>query len=120
MPHRLEAHDSAFGYYPALQRVKEYVETNLEEEISLEMAARVAGLEEKYFSAFFRRRTGVGFKAWLTELRIQRAKDMLRERDHRITSVAFSVGYRDLRTFERAFKRHTGMTPRSFKASVRP
>ena len=39
---------------------------------------------------------------------------------HTITDIAFAVGFQDLRTFERSFKKSTARTPRSFKASVRP
>ena len=117
MPYPLEVRSSAFRYYPVLKRVKDYVDANLDGDISLGTVADVAGLEEKYFSAFFRQKAGIGFRSWLTQLRIQKAKEMFRDHDHRITHVALSVGFRDLRTFERAF---TGMTPRSYKASVRP
>ena len=44
----------------------------------------------------------------------------MRSQDHSITEIAYAVGFRDLRTFERAFKRHTGQTPLSFKKSVAP
>ena len=119
MPHPPGTRDAAFRYYPALQRVRDYVEGHLGEDISLHDAAVVARLEKKYFSAFFRRKTGIGFRCWLSQIRIQRAQEMLRERDHTITNVALAVGFRDLRTFERAFKRDTGMTPRAFKAVVK-
>ena len=45
---------------------------------------------------------------------------MLQRHDYTITEVAFAVGYQDLTTFERAFKRCTEMTPREFKAAARP
>ena len=120
MPYPLEIRSSAFSYYPVLKRVKDYVDLNLNQDISLGRVAGIAGLEEKYFSAFFREKAGIGFRSWLTQLRVERAEEMIRDHDRRITDVAFSVGFRDLRTFERAFKRHTGMTPRSYKASVKP
>jgi len=109
-----------FSYYPPLQRVREYVEQNLSEPISLREAASAAGLEEKYFSAFFHRKTGVCFRDWLAGRRVDRAIEILTERDDTITNVAASVGFQDLGTFERSFKRLTGLTPRDFKRSVAP
>jgi AraC-like DNA-binding protein len=109
-----------FSYYPPLQRVREYVEQNLSEPISLREAASAAGLEEKYFSAFFHRKTGVCFRDWLAGRRVDRAIEILTERDDTITNVAASVGFQDLGTFERSFKRLTGLTPREFKRSVAP
>jgi len=120
MSRSAEPQNAAFSYYPVLRRVKTYVEANLDEGITRQQVAQVAGLEEKYFSTFFRRKTGMSFTAWVAQLRVSRAKHMMQQRDHTITQVALAVGFRDLRTFERAFKRHTGMTPRSFKSSVRP
>jgi AraC-like DNA-binding protein len=109
-----------FSYYLPLQRVREFVDRNLSEPIPLRTAARAAGLEEKYFSAFFHRKTGVCFRDWLAGRRVERAIEILKQRDDTITSVAASVGFQDLRTFERAFKRLTGVTPREFKRSVAP
>jgi AraC-like DNA-binding protein len=109
-----------FSYYLPLQRVREFVDRNLSEPIPLRAAARAAGLEEKYFSAFFHRKTGVCFRDWLAGRRVERAIEILKQRDDTITSVAATVGFQDLRTFERAFKRLTGLTPRELKRSVAP
>ena len=109
-----------FSYYPPLQRAREYVEQNLSEPISLREAASAAGLEEKYFSAFFHRKTGVCFRDWLAGRRVDRAIEILTQHDDTITNVAASVGFQDLGTFERSFKRLTGLTPREFKRSVAP
>ena len=111
---------AAFVYYQRLQRVKDYVDRKYDEEISLTEAARIAGLEKKYFSTYFRQKTGVCFKDWVTEVRVSQAKAMMEVQNYNITEIGFAVGFRDLRTFERAFKRCTGMTPRDFKNSVRP
>ena len=61
---------NAFQYYHRLQEIKRFIEEHYMEEISLKKAARIAGLEKKYFSTFFHRKVGVGFKHWLTHLRI--------------------------------------------------
>ena len=119
MDHGKVNHQS-FRYYRRLARVKRFVEENLDDSITLARAARVAGLERTYFSAFFRSKTGVGFREWLNELRVARAQELMTEVNYSITEVAFTVGFQDLRTFERAFKRTTGRTPREYKKSVRP
>ena len=120
MAERRGLHDEAFAYYRRLQKLKEHVEQHISDEISLATAAEIAGLEEKYFSAFFHAKTGVCFKDWLTCARIDRASDLMRKRNYSITEIALAVGFQELRTFERAFKRCTGMTPQAFKKSVRP
>ena len=109
-----------FAYYLPLQRVRELVDRNLAEPIPLRVAARAAGLEEKYFSAFFHRKTGICFRDWLAGRRVKRAIEILKQRDDTITRVAASVGFQDLRTFERACKRLLGVTPRELKRAVAP
>ena len=110
----------AFAYYPRLKKVKEYVDQHLEDKIPLATAAQIAGLEEKYFSTFFHKKTGMCFTDWIARARVKRAADMMSAQDYTITWIAFAVGFRELRTFERAFKKCTGMTPQAFKRSVRP
>jgi two-component system, response regulator YesN len=111
---------TAFAYYKRLQRVKCHVERNLADEVSLQTAAQVAGLEQKYFSTFFRQKTGICFSDWVARERVSRATQMLKKHNYSITCVAQDVGFHNLRTFERAFKKVTGMTPREFKRSVHP
>ena len=110
----------ALRYYARLTPVLDYVEANLSKPISLDEAARLAGLERKYFSAFFRSKVGTTFTEWITLLRLHSAVERMRVRDESITSVAFAVGFSDVRAFQRAFKRYLGVTPSAFRAFVRP
>lgn len=96
---------------PRLRRLRDYVDRNLQDDISLEEAARQAGLERTYFSTYFHKTTGCCFCTWLRMVRVDRALELLRSNDRSITELAFDVGYRDLTTFERAFKRTVGCTP---------
>ena len=111
---------AAFDYYPQLRRVKRFVDENYSENLSLSRVARVAGLERSYFSTFFHSKTGVCYRDWLSHKRVMLAARRLAESDHSITSTAYSVGFNDLRTFERAFKKWFGQTPSAYKAQARP
>ncbi len=112
--------ERAFDYYPRLERVRTFVEDNLTEEITLEDVAKVAAMERTYFSAFFSQKVGVTFSAWLQYLRVARALELIRSKNHSITEVAFAVGFNELSTFQKAFKRWTSLTPRDFKKLARP
>jgi two-component system response regulator YesN len=116
----VKTNDSVFAYVKRLQRVREYVEGHLTEPLPVKKVAAVAGLETKYFSTFFRRHTGVCYRDWLAWMRVQRAAELIEASNHKLTRLAFIVGFRSVRTFERAFKRHNGMTPQEYKSSVRP
>lgn len=111
---------SAFKYYRRLRRVRRYVYQNYSEPISLAQVADIAALEKKYFSTYFHAKTGICFRDWLTDVRIRHAMELMERDNQSITTIAQDVGYQDLRTFERAFKKWTGMSPRSFKKAVRP
>lgn len=106
--------ETAFDYYAPLRKVRAYVRDNYSEYISLEKAAQIAGMERKYFSTFFHKKVGICFRYWLMGLRIGKAISLMETENHSITQIAFKIGYKDLRTFERAFK-CTGLTPAEFK-----
>lgn len=109
-----------FSYYTRLERVRAYVREHIGENVSLGDAAREAGLERKYFSYFFKIRTGVLFGDWLRRERIDHAKRLLQSKNHQVTEVAYLVGYQHLTSFERAFKRETGLRPLQYKKTFAP
>ena len=120
MSQRNPVNYEAFRYYSRLKRVKEHVDEYYSEEISLEKAARIATTEKTYFSTFFRKKVGITFTDWLRRLRVAKAIEIIQTRNQSICDIAFEVGFGDLRSFERAFKRYTNLTARQFKKSILP
>ena len=116
----LDGTDQKLDHYPRLKRLREYVEQSYSEPISLEKAAGIAALESSYFSSYFRAKVGITFTGWLRQVRVKKAMALMKARDFSITEVAYEVGFADLTTFGRAFKKHTLTTPREFKKSVAP
>jgi AraC-like DNA-binding protein len=114
-----EVNEFAFFFCPRLARVKLHVDEHYAQPISLGEAAQIAALERTYFCRYFHSKVGVCFADWITRVRIKRALVMLMSHDHGITDLAFAVGFQDLRTFERAFKKFAGVTPRDCKKTVR-
>ncbi len=110
----------AFDYYPCMNSLRQYVEQSYSEPISLKKAPGIAALESSYFSSYFRAKVGITFTDWLRQVRIRKAMNLMKASDLSITEVTYEVGFGDLRTFERAFKRYTRRTPREFKKSVAP
>ena len=112
-------------YAPALvcndrrvARVLRHVLEDLTRRATCASAARVAGLERAYFSKLFRSVMAVPFTEWNACVRIEEAKRLLRAIDLSITAVGASVGYDDVTTFERAFKRLEGVSPREHRRLI--
>ncbi|GEM_PF-2981578 len=114
------ANERLFSYYPALGRVRKYVQENCSEPITLSQVADVAAMETTYFSAFFHQKVGLTFTDWLRRFRIANAMAMLASENYSVCEVAFAVGFNDLRTFGRAFKRYTRLTPTEYKRLTGP
>lgn len=112
--------DQALHYYSHLNKVYEYVNYHYDESIDLAMAAGIAGLERTYFSRYFHDKTGMGFHQWLNSIRIKHAMGKMVVSEQPLIEIAFSVGFQDLRTFQRAFKKYAGCCPREFKRRIRP
>jgi transcriptional regulator GlxA family with amidase domain len=102
-----------------LERLARHLQANLHEPLSLSRAAELCALEMTYFSRYFRMRIGTGFKDWYRGLRIERAKALLANRRAKVDDVRKAVGYKHITTFERAFRKCTGVCPAEFKKSLR-
>jgi len=102
-----------------LRKVQSLIERSFAEPIRLEQAAAEACLEKKYFSKFFRKQVGLSFSQWLAHYRLEKELDLLGSTDTGVTDVAYAVGFQSIRTFERSFKRLTGMTPGEYRKKRR-
>ncbi len=112
--------NEAFRYYARLQKVKHLVEEHYSEKISLQRAASLACMERSSFSRFFGNKVGISFTQWLTQVRISKAMDLMKKNNATISQITQEVGFSNLRTFQRAFKKLTDLTPSQFRNKVRP
>jgi AraC-like DNA-binding protein len=100
-----------------LKRVHEYVDTHIEETISLSDMAAVAGLSRMHFAAQFRIATGLRPHDYLLNQRIERAKVLLLETNTSLAEIALIVGFRAQAHFSTVFKRLTRTTPACWRRS---
>lgn len=84
-------------------------------ELSLQRVAADAHLSPSHFSVVFGRETGETFKSYLTRVRMQHARELLRSTPLAVTEVARRCGYPDPHYFSSAFKRVCGVSPRDFR-----
>ena len=77
--------------------------------------AQAASVEPTYFSKRFRDVAGISFKHWNMLVRVEAAQVLLETTDRQVRDVAAAVGYTDLTTFGRVFRKIAGMSPRQFR-----
>ncbi|TYS60575.1 helix-turn-helix transcriptional regulator [Bacillus infantis] len=98
-----------------IKRSIEYIEENLyNEELSLEKVAAHVYVSKCHYSRLFQKHMGKGFKAYVIDKRINKAK-MLLNKGEPVTAVCYLVGYNDLTHFGRIFKRLVGVNPSKYK-----
>lgn len=97
----------------------EILKRDYHQEISLEEVALKLSVTPQYLSKIFKEDTGVTFKEYLTEQRIEASKQLLKNSEMNIKDICFKVGYNDTSYFIRAFKKYEGLTPKDYQRVYR-
>ena len=99
-------------------KAQEYIRQNFRKDLTLEEVAQTAGISPYYFSKLFKEGTGMNFTEYITGLRIERAKQLLSNRELSIKQVCLDSGYGNPNYFSRIFKKWTGITPTEFRDGI--
>ncbi|HYE05589.1 MAG TPA: AraC family transcriptional regulator [Planctomycetota bacterium] len=100
----------------ALDQARAWIEEHYARPLTLADIAARAQLSPGHFSERFKQRFGIGPWEFLAELRIARARHLLRTTDATVTQIALAVGFSDSSYFARVFRDAVGATPRGFRA----
>ena len=95
--------------------ITRYLQEHLAEEISLSVLAEQFHLNAQYISQLFKSEIGVNFLAYLTSIRMEKAKRLLLTTPLSIAEVAEQSGYGDYRVFTKVFKKSEGVTPSQYR-----
>lgn len=98
-----------------LRRVQEFINENLEEDLSLAELAEVADLSQFHFARAFRKSTGQTPQHYLMEQRIERAKQLLATDDLPIVEVSLQTGFKNQSHFTTLFRKFTKLTPKTWR-----
>ena len=109
--------DNMCNYSEILESVKEYIETDYREELSLDQIADKFSLSKYHFHKLFKSYFGVTPKTLIERLKLERAAHLLKYTDASIIDIAFEFGYQNHETFTRAFKRIFGTNPLQYRRS---
>jgi two-component system response regulator YesN len=96
----------------------QYIHAHCYLNVSLEKVAAVIYLNPIYFSQLFKQKMGIGYKDYVIQLRMERAKELLCDPGLRITDVAELVGYPDIRYFTQVFRKRYHVTPTEFRNRI--
>lgn len=102
-----------YRQHPA-QRICSYIQENYGRPLKLEQIAEELGYNSIYLGKMFRSETGVSFNTYLEQVRLEKAKEFLKE-ERSIVATAEEVGYRDIDYFSKKFKKYTGVTPSEYR-----
>jgi AraC family transcriptional regulator len=100
------------------QRVIDFINEHLQDELSLVELSRIAKLSPHHFATAFKASTGLSPHRYVIERRINRARDLLRRDDKSISDIAYAVGFSSQSHLTATFRRTMGVTPRRFRQSL--
>lgn len=97
-----------------VDRITEWLRAHYADRVTARQIGLALHRHPAYVGTVFHRLTGTSLKAYLTQLRMERAAELVAHGD-KIEAVAMCVGYRSKATFYRHFRHHFGMTPRAYR-----
>lgn len=108
--------DEGHAYYNSLAALAQsYIKENYHKDIHLEDVSSYVAMNPAYFSRFFKQHTGENFIDYLTRMRIEKAKELLRIPQIKVYEVGRKTGYRSVQHFYRVFKQYAGCTPTQYR-----
>ena len=101
-----------------IEHIRDYVESHYMEKITLQDAATQVHYSDAYFCRFFKQNFDKNFIMYLSEIRVEKAKELLSDVTVNVKDIGQRVGFRDSSYFTKVFKRVTGVTPSEYRYKV--
>lgn len=98
-----------------VEEIRRYLDENFAQDITLSAMANRYKISPGYLSLLFTEQTGKNFIDYLTERRINKAKELLKHSDLKIYEISSAIGYNDSFYFSNCFKKITGVSPREYR-----
>ncbi|WP_419872444.1 helix-turn-helix domain-containing protein [Candidatus Pristimantibacillus sp. PTI5] len=102
-----------------MREIVKFIHTHFHEKgFGIQMIADHVGLSETYLCSFFKKQSGQTVKEYMTGVRVEKAKELLREQDMKLYTIAQAVGFADPNYFTTFFKKYAGCTPTEYRERV--
>lgn len=111
--------EEAASHKNSVADIKNYIDRNCRDEISLDLVGEYANMSSYYLSKIFKREIGMNFVTYLTERKMDIAKEMLINTDVPIINIALELSYHEPNYFSKVFKKSSGYTPTEFRRRFR-
>jgi AraC-like DNA-binding protein len=99
-----------------MMMVTDYIKNNLTaDDLSQSAMAEMAGISKDYFSRIFKNLTGMNYSKWLNTVRIEKAIELLSQKNMTLTEVAMMSGFQSIPSFNRVFREDKGMAPGEYR-----
>ncbi|MFC0212937.1 response regulator [Paenibacillus chartarius] len=103
----------------AIGKIRSFIEAHIGEDLSLVRLAGVIHFNPSYLSRLFKQECGVNLSDYIDEVRMEKAKELLKQDELKIAEVGARLGYETHHSFTRFFKKLTGLTPLEYRESLR-
>ena len=105
---------------PSIARAKRFIHDNHSDDLSLHQVAKAVNMSAFYFCKMFKKATGLNFTDYVSRVRVEKAKNLLLNRNLRVSEIAYEVGFQSLTHFNRVFKRIMGQSPTDYRGQLSP
>lgn len=111
----LAAADSQMKQQNIIYKIVEYLNENIDKDVSLEQCAREFNYNANYLSCLFKQKFGKTYTEYVVELKVEKCKELLVRTDISVNDLASRFGYSSSQNFIRVFKKYTLMTPGQYR-----
>ena len=101
-----------------VRRLREHIDSNIDQRISVQALAKLARLSVCYFVRAFKQSVGVTPHDYLIRRRVERTMELLSDTDMSLSEIALAAGFADQSHCARRFREHVGMSPRDYRWSI--
>jgi two-component system response regulator YesN len=101
-----------------IEQIKEVIQKKYNENITINDIAKEVYLSNTYLCMMYKQETGETVNEYLTKVRIERAKELLKDPQNKLYDICYSIGYVEPGYFSKIFKKHTGLSPTEYRDKI--
>lgn len=102
-----------------VEKAKSFILDNITDAITVKNVADHVCLSAEYFTKLFKKETGQNIKEYITQMKVEAAKDLLEHSNISVSMVALELGYTNFSHFSQVFRKYVEVTPSEYRAALR-